>query len=165
MAFAPMSVTLVLDDEIDVSRGDQLSGVAHPPHLGNRFQAEVVWMDERPADPGRVYVMKHTTRSVAAALSRPLALNQIGTVTVSATRPLVFDRYDNNRITGSFILIDAASGFTAGAGMITGLGEGDRTEPDTPIGAAARLVQLARQAGSDAEAIAAVEKALEEMLT
>ncbi|MGH9258261.1 MAG: sulfate adenylyltransferase subunit 1 [Vicinamibacterales bacterium] len=165
LAFAPMSVTLVLDDELDVSRGDQLSSVAHPPHVGNRFQAEVVWMDERPADPARVYVLKHTTRSVAAALSRGLALNQIGTVTVSATRPLVFDRYDNNRTTGSFILIDPASGFTAGAGMITGLGEGDRTEPETPFGAAARLVQLARQAGSDAEAVEAVEKALEEMLT
>ncbi|HEY5619669.1 MAG TPA: GTP-binding protein [Vicinamibacterales bacterium] len=164
VAFAPMSVTLVVDDEIDISRGDQLSSVAHPPHVGNRFQAEVVWMDERPADPARVYVLKHTTRSVAAALSRGLALNQIGTVTVSATRPLVFDRYDNNRTTGSFILIDPASGFTCGAGMITGLGEGDRTEPDTTFGAAARLVQLARQAGSDAEAIAAVEKALEEML-
>jgi sulfate adenylyltransferase large subunit len=165
MAFAPMSVTLVLDDEIDVSRGDQISGISHPPHVGTRFQAEVVWMDERPADPARVYVLKHTTRSVAAALSRPLALNQIGTVTVSATRPLVFDRYDNNRTTGSFILIDPASGFTAGAGMITGLGEGDRTEPETTFGAAARLVQLVRQAGSDTEAIAAVEKALEEMLT
>jgi len=165
LAFAPMSVTLVLDDEIDVSRGDQLSGVQHPPRVGNRFQGEVVWMDERPADPGRVYVLKHTTRSVAAALNRPLALNQIGTVTVSATRALVFDRYENNRTTGSFILIDPATGFTAGAGMITGLGEGDRTEPETTFGAAARLVQLARQAGSDEEAIAAVEKALEEMLT
>ena len=164
MAFAPMSVTLVLDDELDVSRGDQLSSVSHPPHVGNRFQAEVVWMDERPADPARVYVLKHTTRSVAAALNRTLALNQIGTVTVSATRQLVFDRYDNNRTTGSFILIDPASGFTAGAGMITGLGEGDRTEPESTFGAAARLVQLVRQAGTDAEAIAAVEKALEEML-
>jgi sulfate adenylyltransferase large subunit len=165
LAFAPMSVTLVLDDEIDVSRGDQLSGVQHPPRVGNRFQGEVVWMDERPADPGRVYVLKHTTRSVAAALNRPLALNQIGTVTVSATRALVFDRYETNRTTGSFILIDPATGFTAGAGMIAGLGEGDRTEPETTFGAAARLVQLARQAGSDEEAIAAVEKALEEMLT
>jgi sulfate adenylyltransferase large subunit len=165
LAFAPMSVTLVLDDEIDVSRGDQLSSIPHPPRVGNRFQAEVVWMDERPADPARVYVLKHTTRNVAAALNRPLALNQIGTVTVSATRALVFDRYENNRTTGSFILIDPGSGFTAGAGMITGLGEGDRTEPETTFGAAARLVQLARQAGSDAEAVAAVEKALEEMLT
>jgi sulfate adenylyltransferase subunit 1 (EFTu-like GTPase family) len=159
-----MSVTLVLDDEIDVSRGDQLSSVSHPPHVGNRFQAEIVWMDERRADPARVYAMKHTTRTVAAALNRPLSINQIGTVTVSATRPLVFDRYANNRTTGSFILIDPATGFTAGAGMITGLGEGDRTEPETTFCAAARLVQLVRQAGSDAEAISAVEKALEEML-
>ena len=81
-----MSVTLVLDDEIDVSRGDQLSGVQHPPHVGNRFQARSSGWTNGPPIPARVYVLKHTTRTVAAALNRPLALNQIGTVTVSATR-------------------------------------------------------------------------------
>jgi sulfate adenylyltransferase large subunit len=163
-AFAPMSVTLVLDEQIDVSRGDQLSSLSHPPHVGNRFQAEVVWMDERAADPSRLYVLKHTTRSVTAEISRPLTLNHIGTVTVSATRPLIFDRYDTNRGTGSFILIDPASGFTAGAGMISGLGEGDRTASDS-VTAAERLVRLARQAPSEAEAIDAVKKALEDLLT
>ena len=163
-AFAPMSVTLVLDEQIDVSRGDQLSSLSHPPHVGNRFQAEVVWMDERAADPSRLYVLKHTTRSVTAEVSRPLTLNHIGTVTVSATRPLIFDRYDTNRTTGSFILIDPASGFTAGAGMISGLGEGDRTASDS-VTAAERLARLARQAPSEAEAIDAVKKALEDLLT
>jgi sulfate adenylyltransferase large subunit len=164
MAFAPMSVTLVLDEQIDVSRGDQLSSLSHPPHVGNRFQAEVVWMDERAADPARLYVLKHTTRSVTAEISRPLTLNHIGAVTVSATRPLIFDRYDTNRTTGSFILIDPASGFTAGAGMISGLGEGDRTASES-VTAAERLVRLARLAPSEAEAIDAVKKALEDLLT
>ena len=165
LAFAPMSVTLTLDDEIDISRGDQLSNASEPPpHVGSRFQAEVVWMDERAADPGRVYLLKHTTRTVTAEVSRSLALNQVGTVTISATRPLVFDRYDNNRTTGSFILIDPATCFTAGAGMITGLGEGDRTDPGTPLGAAVRLARLAREATSEAEATEAVAHALEELL-
>ena len=165
MAFAPMSVTITLDEEIDISRGDQLSGASSPPHVGNRFQAEIVWMDERPAQPGRVYLLKHTTRTVAAEVDRTLALNQIGTATVAVTHPLVFDRYENNRATGSFVLIDPATCFTAGAGMIAGLGESDRTQPNSPISAAARLAHLARGASSDAEAIEAVERALEEMLT
>ncbi|OFW12388.1 MAG: hypothetical protein A3H29_11365 [Acidobacteria bacterium RIFCSPLOWO2_02_FULL_67_21] len=165
LAFAPMSVTLTLDDEIDISRGDQLSNAAEPPpHAGSRFQAEVVWMDERGADPSRVYLLKHTTRTVTAEVSRGLALNQIGTVTISATRPLVFDRYDTNRTTGSFILIDPATCFTAGAGMIAGLGEGDRTDPDTPLGTAVRLARLAREAPSEAEATEAVAHALEALL-
>jgi sulfate adenylyltransferase subunit 1 (EFTu-like GTPase family) len=164
-AFAPMSITITLDQEIDISRGDQLSGASEPPHVGNRFQAEIVWMDERPAEPGRVYLLKHTTGTVAAEVSRGLTLNQIGTATVSVTRPLVFDRYDTNRATGSFVLIDPATCFTAGAGMIAGLGEEDRTQPKSPISAAARLAHLARRASSDAEAVEAVERAPEEMLT
>jgi sulfate adenylyltransferase large subunit len=164
-AFAPMSVTLTLDEEIDVSRGDQFTGSTEPPHVGNRFQADVVWMDERPAETKRVYLLKQTTRTVAAEMSRSLSLNHIGTVTVSTTRPLVFDRYDRNRATGSFVLIDPETCFTAGAGMISGLGEDDRTALKSPISAAARLAHLARGASSDAEAIEAVERALEEMLT
>jgi sulfate adenylyltransferase subunit 1 (EFTu-like GTPase family) len=80
-------------------------------------------------------------------------------------RPLVFDRYDTNRHTGSFILIDPATYFTAGAGMISGLGEGDRTDPVGPLSAAERLARLAREAPSDAEAIAAIERALDDLLS
>jgi sulfate adenylyltransferase subunit 1 (EFTu-like GTPase family) len=165
LAFAPMSVTLTLDQDIDISRGDQLSSVAEPPHVGNRFQADVVWMDERAADPGRVYLLKQTTRTVAAQVNRELSLNHVGTVTVSVMRPLIFDRYENNRSTGSFVLIDPATYFTAGAGMISGLGEGDRTETEGPISAAARLARLAREASSDAEAVAAIERALQDLLS
>ncbi len=173
MAFAPMSVTIALDDEIDISRGDLLTQQGQggggkgedPPHVGQRFEAEVVWMDERPLDPARVYLLKHTTRSVTAEVSHALLLNQIGTVTVSTARPLVFDPYESNRGTGSFILIDPATQFTAGAGMIVGAAHnGGSRGPQAPVSAAERLALAARHAGSDAEAIEAVRKALEEIL-
>jgi sulfate adenylyltransferase large subunit len=189
-AYAPMSVTLTLDDEIDISRGDLFTtcssgfGVRDPGserrqpsdpgsripdpgtvHLGNHFSAEVVWMDERPLDPGRVYLLKHTTRTVTAEINHGLVLNQIGTVTISTARPLVFDRYTESRATGSFILIDPATQFTAGAGMITEPVREGVALVKAPISAAERIAQLARSAGSDAEAIEAVSKALEEMLT
>ncbi len=67
MAFAPMSVTLTLDDEIDISRGDMLT--IEPAFVGQQFEAEVVWMDERPLDPGRVYLLKHSTRTVTAEVN------------------------------------------------------------------------------------------------
>jgi sulfate adenylyltransferase large subunit len=190
VAFAPMSVTLTLDDEIDVSRGDVLASgqesgdrrpepgarsqeeegrrhdADYPPNVGQRFEAEVVWMDERPLDPARVYLLKHATRTVTAQVGHALLLNQIGTVAVSTARPLVFDRYDANRTTGSFILIDPSTQFTAGAGMIVNaIRDGAAAAVPPPISAAERLALLARHAGSDAEAIEAIRKALEEMLT
>jgi sulfate adenylyltransferase subunit 1 len=166
MAFAPMSVTIALDDEIDISRGDTLARPEDAPHVGQRFEAEVVWMDERPLDPARVYLLKHTTRTVTAEVSHALLLNQIGTITVSTARPLVFDSYESNRTTGSFILIDPSTQFTAGAGMIIGAArEGGVTGPLAPVSAAERLALAARHAASDAEAIEAVRKALEEMLS
>jgi sulfate adenylyltransferase large subunit len=162
MAFAPMSVTLTLDDEIDISRGDLLATGA--PDVGQRFEAEVVWMDERPLDPARVYLLKHTTRTVTAEVNHALLLNQIGTVSVSASRPLVFDPYASNRITGGFILIDPSTHFTAGAGMITHAAQGGAAPGHAPVTAGERLALLARRAESDADAITAMEKALEDML-
>ena len=168
MAFAPMSVTLTLDDEIDVSRGDLLA--IDPPSVGRRFEAEVVWMDERPLDPARVYLLKHTTRTVTAEVNHGLLLNQIGAVSVSTSRPLVFDPYASNRTTGGFILIDPSTHFTAGAGMIVNAvrenaaREGASAPGHAPVTAAERLALLARHAGSDAEAVEAIEKALEDML-
>jgi sulfate adenylyltransferase large subunit len=162
-AFAPMSVTLTLDQELDVSRGDVLT--KEPPLVGQRFEAEVVWMDERPLDPGRVYLLKHTTRTVTAEINHGLVLNQIGNVTVATARPLVFDRYADNRGTGSFILIDPATQFTAGAGMITNPVQGPAAAVTAPVSAAERLALLARRARSDEEAVDAIRIALEEMLT
>jgi sulfate adenylyltransferase subunit 1 len=164
MAFAPMSITIALDDEIDVSRGDLLA--TDEPTVGQRFDAEIVWMDERPLDPARVYLLKHTTRTVTAEVNHQLVLNQIGTVTVSTARPVVFDRYELNRTTGSFILIDPATHFTAGAGMIVNaVRDSITTASAAPVSAAERLALIARRAESDAEAIEAVGKVLEEMLT
>jgi sulfate adenylyltransferase subunit 1 (EFTu-like GTPase family) len=162
VARAPMSVTLVLEHEIDVSRGDMLA--SGDVHLGKRFEADIVWMDERPLDPGRVYLAKQTTRIVNAEVDHGLVLNQIGTATVTTARPLIFDRYEDNRTTGSFILIDPATNFTAGAGMIRNPVR-DRDGTTARPSAAERLARLARAASSEAEATEAVRRALEEILT
>jgi sulfate adenylyltransferase large subunit len=168
-AFAPMSVTLTLDDEIDISRGDMLtafdSAQAEPPTVGTEFEADVVWMDERPLDPGRVYLIKQATKTVTAEIHHGLVLNQIGTVNVSTARPLVFDRYGENRATGSFVIIDPATHFTAGAGMISNPLTHTVRSVTAPISAAERLALLARHSGSDAEAVEAIRKALEELLS
>ena len=177
-AFAPMSVTLTLDDEIDISRGDMLTafdsapaapigsrGALEPPTVGTEFEADVVWMDERPLDPGRVYLIKQATKTVTAEIHHGLVLNQIGTVNVSTARPLVFDRYSENRATGSFVIIDPATHFTAGAGMISNPLTHTVRSVNAPISAAERLALLARHAGSDAEAVEAIRKALEELLS
>jgi len=158
-----MSVTLTLDDEVDISRGDVLT--IDPPTVGTEFEADVVWMDERPLDPGRVYLLKQATRTVTAEIHHGLVLNQIGTVNVTTARPLVYDRYGENRATGSFIIIDPATHFTAGAGMISNELHHVVKPTNAPISAAERLARLARHAGSDAEAVEAVRKALEELLS
>jgi sulfate adenylyltransferase subunit 1 (EFTu-like GTPase family) len=156
-----MSVTLVLDDELDVSRGDVLA--VGPIQLHRRVSANVVWMDERPLDPGRVYLLKHNTRVATAEVDRALALNEIGTLTVTASQPLVFDPYTENRTTGSFVLIDPATNFTAGAGMIL---RSLREDGLVGVGSAAeRLALAARAAPTDAEAVEAVRRLLEEVLT
>jgi len=163
MAFAPQSVTLTLDDEIDISRGDTLT--IEPAFVGQKFEAELVWMDERPLDPGRLYLLKHAARTVSAEVNHALVLNQIGTVQISTARPVVFDRYTDNRATGSFVLIDPGTQFTCGAGMITEPIRQTATLHTAPLTFAERLAHLARRAGSDEEAAEAVRKALEEMLT
>ena len=177
LGFAPMSVTLTLDDEIDISRGDVLTAespaASRPgvrggdalPFVGQKFEAELVWMDERPLDPGRVYLLKQGTRTVTAEVNHALVLNQIGNVQVSTARPIVFDRYDQNRGTGSFILIDPATQFTCGAGMITEPIREASAVHNAPLSFAERLAHIARRASSDEEAAEAVRKALEEMLT
>jgi sulfate adenylyltransferase subunit 1 (EFTu-like GTPase family) len=162
VARAPMSVTLVLEHELDISRGDMLA--VGDVYVAKRFEAEIVWMDERPLDPARVYLAKQTTRVVGAEVDHGLVMNQIGTATVTAARPIIFDRYVDIRATGSFILIDPATNFTAGAGMIVNPA-GERDSIGVKPSAAERLARLARAAGSDAEATEAVRRALEEILT
>jgi sulfate adenylyltransferase large subunit len=161
-AFAPMSVTLTLEDEIDISRGDVLT--SGPTEVGSRFAADLVWMDERPLDPGRLYLLKHGANTVSAEIDRGFRLNEIGTATVTASRPIVFDSYHSNRTTGSFILIDPSTNFTAGAGMIVRKVTERRGGTDR-AGAAGRLAEAARTAATDSEAIDAVRRVLEEILT
>ncbi len=163
-AFAPMSVTLTLDDNVDVSRGDVLATGA--VQVGKSIAAHVVWMDERPLDPGRVYLLKHASRIVTAEVDTSLALNEIGLVTVTASRPLVFDAYEGNRATGSFLLIDPATNATAGAGLIArALGDRPDVRKTTNVTAASRLALAARSASTDEDAVEAVRRVLEEILT
>jgi len=135
-AFPPMSVTVRLTDDLDISRGDMLCRPHNVPAVGQDIEAMVAWMTDRPKlRPGQLLSLKHTTRQVRAkvmdlqyrinvtTLHRhegvpDLGLNEIGRVRLRTTQPLFFDEYRRNRVTGSFILVDEASGTTAGAGMI-----------------------------------------------
>ena len=127
------------------------------------FRSDLVWMDERPLDPSRVYLLKQTTRTVHAEVDHRLVLNQIGSITVSTSRPIMFDRYVENRGTGSFVLIDPSTNFTAGAGMIAEpVGDRAAATLERPS-AAERLARVARAAASEAEAIEAVREALQEL--
>jgi sulfate adenylyltransferase subunit 1 len=133
-AFAPMSVTLQLEDEIDLSRGDMLVSPENGPRVSRRFRAMVVWLDGSPFEVGRTYLVKHTARQTKIRALRilhrvnvntleqeqttQLNMNDIASVEFETHVPLFFDPYASNRITGSFILIDAISNATVGAGMI-----------------------------------------------
>jgi sulfate adenylyltransferase subunit 1 (EFTu-like GTPase family) len=111
-----------------------------------------------------VYLLKHAARTVSAELDTRLSLNDIGLVTVTAARPLVFDAYEQNRTTGSFIVIDPATNATAGAGMIVrALDEVSAATPS--LAAAERLALAARSAPSEEAAIDAVRRLLEDILT
>ncbi|MEO7191952.1 MAG: GTP-binding protein [Vicinamibacterales bacterium] len=161
VAYAPMSVTLVLEDELDISRGDMI--VDSHINLGRRFRADMVWMDERPLEPNRLYVLKHSSGTTTAQVDTRLLLNDIGPVTVETSRALIFDRYAEQRGTGAFILIEPTTNFTAGAGMISDPLP-DRAAASHP-GAAERIAHIARVAASEGEAIEAVRRALEDLLT
>lgn len=133
-AFAPLSVTLTLEDEIDVSRGDMLVRPGNVPKSEQKFDAMIVWMAEQPMIPGNQYLFKHTTKTVPGSFttlrycvdvntmhrqpSPALELNQIGRVNVSLNQPIAFDRYRRNKSTGAFIVIDRISNVTVAAGMI-----------------------------------------------
>jgi bifunctional enzyme CysN/CysC len=135
-AFPPMSVTLRLEDDIDVSRGDVICGAESGPAPAREVTADVCWMTDAPMRPGSRYALKHTTRSTRAIVDSvdhvidvhtlepnghgELELNDIGRVNLRLAEPLAADVYADNRATGSFILIDEASNDTVGAGMVVG---------------------------------------------
>jgi sulfate adenylyltransferase large subunit len=134
-AMAPMSLTLLLEDELDISRGELICRPAEAAMVGRELQADVCWMSESSLRPGGRYTLKHTTRTATAIVDQisdrvdvhtlertqpaaELALNDIGRVRLRTSVPLAFDAYARNRRTGSFIVIDEASNETVGAGLI-----------------------------------------------
>jgi bifunctional enzyme CysN/CysC len=138
-AMAPMSFTLRLEDELDVSRGALICHPDSPPVVARELEADVCWMTDEPLRPGSRYLLKHTSHTVKAAVESiedlvdvhtlqrdappaQLELNDIGRVRLRTSAPLVFDPYTSNRRTGSFILIDEVSNGTVGAGMIAAAG-------------------------------------------
>ena len=134
-AFPPMSVTVRLEDDVDVSRGDMIARPANAPTPSQDIDAMVCWMTNEPMRPRQKLAIKHTTRNGRALVkdiqyrldvntlhrdqdTKELGLNEIGRVQLRTTVPLLCDPYSKNRTTGSFILIDEATGVTVGAGMI-----------------------------------------------
>ncbi len=138
-AFSQQAVTVTLEDEIDVSRGNMLVPVNNIPQIGNEFEAMVVWMHEESAKAGKNYLIKHTSSLVPSVLSKirykvdvntmkrdakddenvlELELNEIARCHITLHRPIAFDSYNRNRDTGAFIIVDRLTNITVGAGMI-----------------------------------------------
>jgi sulfate adenylyltransferase subunit 1 (EFTu-like GTPase family) len=140
-ASAGRSLTVVLDRQVDVARGDLLSHAIDSPQVARRFGARLTWMDRDPLSQGRRYLLKHTTQTVRAtiesldsrldletlepdAAAGTLAFNDLGTARIAVARPIIADRYADNRATGSFVLIDEATNHTVAAGMISEVARG-----------------------------------------
>ena len=136
-AFPPMSVVVRLDDDLDVSRGDMICRASNAPQVSQDIDATVCWMAHEPMRTRQKLAIKHTSRSTKAIVTdvqyrldvntlhrdqttKELALNEIGRVKLRSASPLLCDPYSKNRTTGSFILIDEATGATVGAGIING---------------------------------------------
>ncbi len=129
------AVTLMLADEIDVSRGDMIVSATHAPEASRSVSATLCWFDERALDRRRTYILRHTTREVRARIETldhlwnvstqeeepapdALAMNDNGQATLLLAQPIVADRYQDNHATGSFILIDEVTNSTVAAGLI-----------------------------------------------
>lgn len=134
VAGAGQAVTLTLDDEIDISRGDVIAAAGDPPEVSDQFAAHVLWMDDAPLLPGRPYWLQIGTRTVSASISeikhridvntqeamaaKRLALNEVGVCNLSLDEPIAFEPYARNRTLGGFILIDRQTNATVGAGTL-----------------------------------------------
>ena len=133
-AHAPMSVSFLLEDEIDVGRGDLIVPVENLPYIGKEAEAMLCWMNETPMQPGKKYLIKHTTNATKGVITSlhcrvnvetleeeeasVLGLNEIGKVSIRSATPLVYDEYYRNRRLGGFIVVDEATSATVGAGML-----------------------------------------------
>jgi len=133
VAHAPLSVTLTLEDELDISRGDLLVRSGEEAQVARRFAASLVWMDGRPLDSARRYLLKHASQTLPAEVrlrhrvnlersanepAAALEMNGIGVAEIETRRPIAIERYSDNRTLGAFVLIDAETNATAGAGMV-----------------------------------------------
>ncbi|GGC57755.1 sulfate adenylyltransferase subunit CysN [Marinobacter halophilus] len=181
-AYIDQAVTLTLEDEIDISRGDMLVKAEDEPEVANRFNANIVWMMDAPLETGRLYDIKlgptftsgtvkaiHHQTDVNTLEQNPnpsqLQLNEIGLCELTLNQPIAFDAYQRNHATGSFIVIDRLTNVTVGAGMIAGLADGlESLDPVTPEERARRLAQkpaIIACNGKQASALAlAVERTL-----
>jgi len=134
-AFSPQSVTLVLEHDLDISRGDVIVDAADLPGSSNELLAKICWMAPRPLTAGRQFLLKHTTQTVKASVTAiddrinistfdketdvaELAMNDLGEIRIKTAKPLVYDGYATNRLTGAFILIEPGTNATVGAGML-----------------------------------------------
>ena len=134
-AFSPLSIAITLEDEIDISRGDMIVKANNPPHVGQDIHAMICWFSDSPLNPRGKYLVRHTTREVKALVKevaykvnintlhkieddKQFRLNDIGRISLRTSAPLIYDSYNKNRTTGSFIMIDAQSNETVAAGMI-----------------------------------------------
>ncbi|WP_262689751.1 sulfate adenylyltransferase subunit CysN [Kordiimonas aestuarii] len=133
-AVAGEAVTITLEDEIDISRGDIIAGKDHPPEVADQFEAKIIWMSGEPMLPGRPYIFKTANKLVPGQVTdlkhkvnvntmehtaaKHLDLNEIGVCNISLDRRVAFDPYDTSRDTGAFIIIDRLTNTTVGVGMI-----------------------------------------------
>ncbi len=148
-AFCPQCVTLTLEDEIDISRGEMIVRLDNVPFIGRNFETMLVWMDEQPMDQGKQFFLKHntnTTRSTVESIQyrvdvntmehlegKPMRLNEIACARITTAKNLFFDPYSQNRATGAFILIDPITNFTSAVGMIIRpLEESETLQEDVP---------------------------------
>ena len=159
-AYVDQAITLTLEDEIDISRGDMLVKSHDLPLVDNRFNAHLVWMTDQPMVPGRLYDIKlgpaytaGTVRQISHRIdvntleqdqAEQLALNEIGLCELSLSQPVAFDPYSRSRFTGAFIIIDRLTNITVGAGMITGAAQGE-SEISLPVNAEERQRRLAQK--------------------
>jgi bifunctional enzyme CysN/CysC/sulfate adenylyltransferase subunit 1 len=135
-AFCPQSVTVCLEHDIDISRGDMIVGPENLPGRSSELHAQVCWMHAKPLQAGKKYFLKHATQTVQAIVTKlesrvnmttlepepdpaALAINDIGGIRIKTAKPLVFDGYATNRLTGSFILIEQGTNATVAAGMLS----------------------------------------------
>jgi len=144
-AFCPQAVTLRLKDDLDISRGDMIVGLDNLPGMSTDLHARVCWMHPRPLVPGRKYLLKHTCNTVQALVTAidhridihtydaqpapsELAMNDIGEIRIKTAKPLIYDGYGTNRLTGAFILIEPGTHHTVASGMLNTPTEAVRPE-------------------------------------